>query len=440
MTDGGFPILDPDECGDARLVTLDSWQDHQARIPPPDSPAETNGHRDTAPQAATDEDVLGSWRPVTGQDLVAEGQQGEVRPILLARDDGSCAFYPAAVNALQGESESGKSWIAQKACAEAITAGQPALYVDFESTRAKVVERVAGLGAAKQAIADHFHYVGPVDPVNFTHSRYLAWLALLQEISPTIAVVDGVTDALTVHGLSLKDNEDWARFDRLLLRPMADVGAAALYLDHVTKSREGRGRYAIGAQHKLASVTGAAYIVDLIRPFVRGKEGACALTVAKDRPGHVREQCPDTERRKFGIATLTPDRYAPAAVTLTIAGPQRDSRWQPTDYMRKIVDYLSSCPDRTSSKSRIEADVPGKTDYIRRAVDELMDVGAVALDPQGAGRPTLVRLVRHWKPSLEPTRPNKVEDLALTEGRRSDKTLRDDDSPTLPEPGHNGLR
>jgi len=36
----------------------------------------------------------------------------------------------------------------------------------------------------------------------------------------------------------------------------ADTGAGVLMLDHVVKSEESRGRYAIGGQHKLAGLTG----------------------------------------------------------------------------------------------------------------------------------------------------------------------------------------
>jgi hypothetical protein len=63
-------------------------------------------------------------------------------------------------------------------------------------------------------------------------------------------------------------------------------------LDHVIKNRETGGRYALGAQHKLAGVTGATYVFSVIRPLARAKsepvEGIVSLTVTKDRPGYVR--------------------------------------------------------------------------------------------------------------------------------------------------------
>jgi hypothetical protein len=59
-------------------------------------------------------------------------------------------------------------------------------------------------------------------------------------------------------------------------------------LDHVTKDAQGRGRYAIGAQHKLASIDGAAYSLEVVRPFGRGLTGVARIDVTKDRPGFVR--------------------------------------------------------------------------------------------------------------------------------------------------------
>ena len=59
-------------------------------------------------------------------------------------------------------------------------------------------------------------------------------------------------------------------------------------LDHVTKDREGRGRYAIGAVHKLNALDGGAYILENRHPFGVGRTGRSTVRVAKDRPGQLR--------------------------------------------------------------------------------------------------------------------------------------------------------
>ena len=51
---------------------------------------------------------------------------------------------------------------------------------------------------------------------------------------------------------------------RSSIRPIAAAGAAVVLIDHVAKDKEKRGRYAIGAQHKLAGVA-VAYGIEVLR-------------------------------------------------------------------------------------------------------------------------------------------------------------------------------
>ena len=90
--------------------------------------------------------------------------------------------------------------------------------------------------------------------------------------SPTLAVLDGVTNSMTLEGLSLKDNTEVAQFYTRLPRWIARRGPAVLLLDHVAKSIDGRGRFALGAQAKLAEIDGAAYTITMTQPF--GRAGA----------------------------------------------------------------------------------------------------------------------------------------------------------------------
>ena len=73
-------------------------------------------------------------------------------------------------------------------------------------------------------------------------------------------------------------------------RWLARTGAAVVLVDHVTKSQEGRGRWAIGSERKLWGLDGAAYGFESLVPFGRGKTGLVKITVAKDRCGHIRQQ------------------------------------------------------------------------------------------------------------------------------------------------------
>jgi hypothetical protein len=60
----------------------------------------------------------------------------------------------------------------------------------------------------------------------------------------TLAVIDGVTEAMSLLGLNPYDNTETAAFFAQLSRPLAEGGAAVVRLDHVVKDREDRRRVA----------------------------------------------------------------------------------------------------------------------------------------------------------------------------------------------------
>ena len=78
--------------------------------------------------------------------------------------------------------------------------------------------------------------------------------------------------------------------------------AAIITIDHVTKSKDNRGNYAIGAQAKRADIDGCAVAVEVEIAFGRGIDGALALKVTKDRPGFVRAIC--QEGKNLGVANI----------------------------------------------------------------------------------------------------------------------------------------
>jgi|SRR5829696_4156495 len=166
------------------------------------------------------------------------------------------------MHAMSAEPQSGKGWAALHASAERIAAGQHVVYVDYEDTAANIGARLVALSVEHDAILSRFHYLRPEDPVTPQDVDALA------ELQPALVVVDGVTEALALEALDMANNQDVADFYKRLARPFATAGAAVLLIDHVVKDREARGRYAIGAQHKLAGVD-VAYRLDVAQPFER---------------------------------------------------------------------------------------------------------------------------------------------------------------------------
>jgi hypothetical protein len=198
--------------------------------------------------------------------------------------------------------------------------------------------------------------------------------------------VDGITEAMAAHGLNPIDNADVARFAGILPRPLADAGAVVVLIDHVSKSREARGRYAIGAQHKLAAVTGAAYTVELIKPFGHGLHGVAKITIAKDRPGRVREH----SRKVAGVLHLDsqPDGSVMAQITLPArqlqAADDDAAPFRPTVLMHRISEVIERQPG-LSGRAVIAA-TQGKTDHKKLALELLIAEGYVAADRAGNAR------------------------------------------------------
>ncbi len=204
---------------------------------------------ETEPQAAVEPGGDGidqnTWHPV---DLTAALTKADIEPpTMWERSDGQRFIYPARVHWFQGESESLKSWAAQIVVAEQVSAGAHVLYIDLEDDDRSVVARLLALGASPDDIAAHLIYVRPDEPM---HPDDLAALLALHPYG--LAVIDGVTEAMTLDQLSYLDNTDIATWMRALPKKIARTGAAVICIDHVTKATESQGRYAIGGQHKLA--------------------------------------------------------------------------------------------------------------------------------------------------------------------------------------------
>lgn len=210
-------------------------------------------------------------------------------------DDGAaCAlFYPNEVHSVFGEPESLKSWLLFFAAHQLISAEQHVLCFDMESNQHAVVARLMSLGAAPQAIARFFHYYRPDGPI--TEDAVERWRKLVHRVQPALVILDGVTEAFATQAKDINsqvDTANWYRSfaRRFLVDPEAAgyAGPAVVEIDHVVKSKDERGRWAIGSQHKMAGLKGAAYLVENVSPLSKGKHGSSRILCEKDSPGGVR--------------------------------------------------------------------------------------------------------------------------------------------------------
>lgn len=216
----------------------------------------------------------------------------------------------------------------------------------------------------------------------------------LGDLRPTLSVLDGVTEALSLHGLELKDNGEIAKFGRTLIRPITDTGAAHVSLDHVTKDAEGRGRYAIGAQHKLAGLNGAAYTLENREAFSIGQTGRSGIYVAKDRPGQIRKHAVRSAGNRHWFADLVGVSHDETFVEMTIEpAAARSGDFRPTVLMGRVSEALARAGRPLSTQEVIDRVRGKRAADIRSALAILVDDGNVSLveGSRGAKLHTLIK-------------------------------------------------
>ena len=312
-----------------------------------------------------------SWYP---KPLDLNGEIEEPAPEFLARNDGHRLFYKGKINALLGESESGKTWVALLAVTQALQVKQRVTYLDFEDSGKGILARLRALGVRDEQFQT-FTYANPDQ--NLSLDERIDLVEALAEIQPELIIVDGVNAAMTLLNLELTSNRDATFFSQQLLRPLAQSGACVITIDHVPKSKDNRGNYAIGAQAKRADINGCAIAVEVTMPFGRGMNGELNLKVTKDRPGAVREH---SKEAKFAGRVLLKSTHD-GMVTMAIESPQMGevNRLRPTHLMESVSKTLEGAA-MPLSKSAVIKEVKGKTEWVMVAIQCLIDEKFIAIE------------------------------------------------------------
>jgi hypothetical protein len=322
-----------------------------------------------------------SWWP-RDLDGVIQGHVTEPDPTHLARGDGPAMFYSGRVNGLIGESESGKTWVALHATSQELAQGKPVIYLDFEDSAPGIVTRLRKLGCTDKHLS-HLTYIAPDESLSVPAKQDLG--EALAQAHASLVIVDGFNAAMTLMGLDINSNNDATQFAQVLLKPIAATGACVVYVDHVPKSREARGKGGIGAQAKRAMTTGCALTVTVTEPFGEGQAGRLHLTVDKDRPGKVRAR--SYAAKHAGDVVITPHgkdiRIAIQPSDATIERSSEDRRLQ-----ENIMAIVKANPN--ISRNRVEQESTGKGTAIRATLDHLTYLGKLQETKAGGSRRYLV--------------------------------------------------
>ncbi|MBB2990262.1 hypothetical protein FHR72_001730 [Mycolicibacterium iranicum] len=331
-----------------------------------------------APPDGTDAETAAverSWHPVDLESVLV-GDWQPPSPAVGRRSDGVGMFYPAKVHSVASESEGLKTWMLLAAAFDEIRKGNHVLFVDFEDDEGGVVGRLLTLQLSREQIRTYFHYVRPTEPLT-TATNVADLAASVTTYRPTLAVVDGITEGMTMHGLNPLDNQDIAKFGRILPRRLARAGCATVCLDHVVKDAESRGRYALGGVHKLNAIDGAAFILEGRDPFGIGLTGRSSILIAKDRPGQLRKHAHPRKDKLFAFGELVLTSHDESYVEFEIR-PDAPvaSEFRPTVLMGKICAALAE--HGPMSQRKILATVAGKREYAINALALLQRDGYVS--------------------------------------------------------------
>jgi hypothetical protein len=300
-------------------------------------------------------------------------------PTIGRRSDGVCLFYPGRVNTVFGESGDGKSFVAQEVARQELAAGHHVLWVDFEDDQVGTANRLLELGAEPKAFLAYFHYFSPVERFGAPAQAYIAGIVAMR--SPSLVVIDSAGESMSLSDTRPNDDDSVARWMRTLPLYIARLGPAALVIDHTTKSKDG-GLWAAGSQRKRAAISGAAYLVQMVHEFGRGRVGRSKLTTAKDRNGNFVR---GTKAAEFILDAST----KPYRATLEPPEPTSggDGDFKPTVLMEKVSRWLEL--NAGASGRAIRESVRGKREYVARALDVLVADGYIRPEQDG-------RAVRHY--------------------------------------------
>lgn len=300
------------------------------------------------------------WTQADLADVLSANYQPPT-PTICERTDGHALFYLGRINALFGESGSGKSWVAMATCAEQINMGHHVVYIDYEDHVGSVAHRMIKLGCTPQAVQNLFHYINPMQPFNTLASIDL--LELITTTNTQLVVLDSTGEAMALDGAEPNSDDSTASWFRSLPRLLAHQGPCVLLLDHMPKGTDANKGFAIGSQRKRAAIDGAAYRVEVGVAPAKGTDGHLKLITAKDRGGYYQHGHKVAEIEINDSTT---------GINVTIKPP---GLGLPTVLMGRVCKYLAAAGG--SSQNAIVEGVTGNAAAVRVAIEKLIDLGYI---------------------------------------------------------------
>jgi hypothetical protein len=291
-------------------------------------------------------------------------------------------LYAGRINALNGESGSGKTWVALQTVAEVLFADEHVIYIDLEDHPASIMARLRDLNVPDGLMVHGLHYIQPDQPLSERAAEYVDKLITHHHVS--LVVIDSIGELMALQGCKPNDDDEVARLYRAIPRRWARLGPCVLLLDHVPKTNDRSPLFGIGSQRKRAAIDGAAYMVEQTAPFSAERSGQMRLVTAKDRSGWF----------ATGVTAALIDVEAGERLSFTIRapahGPVHSDKGLPTGAMEAVTAWLYTQPERTSYLYRMrQARVVSSKATLDHALTALVEGGFVRKEERvRQGRPS----------------------------------------------------
>ena len=308
-------------------------------------------------------------------------------------------IYRERVNAINGEPGGGKTWVALKACAETIAAGQHTIMIDLEDHATSTVARLRALGATDENIREGFHYVKPDRPLSPEAMEYLEQMVV--ELDVALVVIDSVGELMSLQGVKPNDDDAVAALYRAIPRRLAGNGPAVLLVDHVPKNNTDTPLYAIGSQRKRAAIDGASFMVTTIKGFAAGVDGVMKLVTAKDRLGNF-----VTGQAAAMVNVSSSDDGSNIAIVVVAPEVSAGGAQRQTHNMEKVSRFLEGCDDRRATRKQIKEGSGVGDRHLNTVLQQMVGEGLITDRSEGVGKPRWITSAREFRdfqdPKLEP--------------------------------------
>lgn len=339
---------------------------------------------------------------------------GSLEPLnwteLFAEDYSKANFLPGKLLetgqqiALVGDGKAGKSLLVVDWCYHAVTGRtfldgpddlKPirVLYLDAENNRSDLWMRLRSLGARPDELEGLVYLSFPaLNPLDTTAGAAQV-MDLVGRYEPDAVVIDTVSRFISGNE---NDADTWLALYRHLHRALKADGVAGIRLDHFGKDSTAGSR---GSSAKSQDIDHVWELTAGVSDQAKDETGTTVRTPLRLKRTHTRTGLGPDDLDILRVGRKTEDAWVPGGTSHQVRAALDPFQVPETlvadaGLAARICEYLADHPDGAST-SRVEREVDGRAEDIRKALRELEASGnlATARGPRGA---RIYRLARSF--------------------------------------------